>query len=531
MKKNVGTIAGLFLATVLLLGTGYLSLMYYYRNTFPAFLWIDDIYSTGKTIDEINEELLQKYPYYGIKVIDDSGAELIINAYEIDLQSDFTSDLRIIQELRGGANWWQGLYGSKNFTANRTVSFDEDKLKNILENWEAFPSVEDIEVKIIDTDEGYELRDTADHFPLVDKIVFAVTNGVYRLEKEINLAEDNEYSINGTFYYDAATNEQIHTRELFKKIDELQNRDYYLDFNGEKIAIGKEKLSELILTSGEYLERKNEPLEEEISKSQKKKKIIPGDGRYIVKGVVLDEKDLPEDYFHEDNGFMVDAEGNPAISEAKLYDYSLYLSKTYDTEWFMDRYKKGLGSVIFINEQKTGRGQLIDPDDEFAKLERMFAEVTTESGSEKSDEIDADNVLSLLPGVKSYDASEKLGKTFIEVNMDKQELKYYVDSELSMEMPVVTGNINRGRGTPAGIFDVYNKRYHTYLRGVGYVSYVNYWLGVHKGVGIHDANWRSEFGEEIYKSDGSHGCINCPEEKVFPLWEVVEVGTPVILYY
>ena len=100
-----------------------------------------------------------------------------------------------------------------------------------------------------------------------------------------------------------------------------------------------------------------------------------------------------------------------------------------------------------------------------------------------------------------------------------------------MNMPIVTGNVNRGRGTPTGIFPVYNKRYHTYLRGVDYVSYVNYWLGVNKGVGIHDANWRSEFGSDIYKRDGSHGCINCPEEKVSKLWEVVDVGTPVVLYY
>ncbi len=133
--------------------------------------------------------------------------------------------------------------------------------------------------------------------------------------------------------------------------------------------------------------------------------------------------------------------------------------------------------------------------------------------------------------VKSFDAAKELGQTYIEVDMGKQELRYYVDGQLNMEMPVVTGNINRGRGTPTGVYNIYNKRYHTYLRGADYVSYVNYWLGVHKGVGIHDANWRNKFGEEIYKRDGSHGCINCPESQVSQLWEVVEVGTPVVLYY
>lgn len=532
MKKIIGLIAGLFLSTVLLAGGLYVFLMYYYRNTFPAFLWINDIYSTGKTIEEINEELLQKNPYYGIKVIDVSGAELLINSFDIDFRSDYTAQLRTIQESRGGINWWQSAYGEKHLTVDRTVSYDEEKLKNIIMNWEAFPDADYAEVSIIDTDDGYALKDTACHVPLLEDIVNAVIGSVYNLDKEIVLNE--------RFYADFATPEQIHTRDLFAKIDDIQSREYFLDFNGEKIAIGKENLSKLLLTSEDYSagnteaeasdEEEKDKRSKKTSKSESEKN--PGEGKYIADGMLISEEDISEEYFHEDNGFMVNAEGDPVISEAKLYDYSLYLSKNYDTEWFLERYLKGQGDVVFINEKKTGKGALIDSFEAFENLERMFANKDdTDSDENADDESSLDNVLSLIPGVKSYDASEKLGKTFIEINMDEQRLKYYVDSKLSMEMPVVTGNINRGRGTPAGIFDVYNKRYHTYLKGVGYVSYVNYWLGVHKGVGIHDANWRNKFGEEIYKSDGSHGCINCPEDKVSSLWEVVEIGTPVIMYY
>ena len=115
--------------------------------------------------------------------------------------------------------------------------------------------------------------------------------------------------------------------------------------------------------------------------------------------------------------------------------------------------------------------------------------------------------------------------------MGNQVLHYYVDGEINMEFPIVTGNIGRSRGTPTGIYPIYNKRYHTYLRGADYVSYVNYWLGVNKGIGIHDATWRNKFGEDIYKTDGSHGCINTPLEKMETLYNIVEVGTPAVLYY
>ena len=50
-------------------------------------------------------------------------------------------------------------------------------------------------------------------------------------------------------------------------------------------------------------------------------------------------------------------------------------------------------------------------------------------------------------------------------------------------------------------------------------------------VGIHDASWRSTFGKEIYKTSGSHGCINVPPKKAKKLFQTLQVGTPVIAYY
>ena len=50
-------------------------------------------------------------------------------------------------------------------------------------------------------------------------------------------------------------------------------------------------------------------------------------------------------------------------------------------------------------------------------------------------------------------------------------------------------------------------------------------------VGIHDASWRSKFGDQIYLTSGSHGCINVPPEIAKKLYDVLEVGTPVVTYY
>ena len=86
-------------------------------------------------------------------------------------------------------------------------------------------------------------------------------------------------------------------------------------------------------------------------------------------------------------------------------------------------------------------------------------------------------------------------------------------------------------GTPEGTCYVYGKQKNRILRGENYASFVNFWVPVRGNIGIHDAPWRSEYGGEIYKTNGSHGCINTPYEEMEKIYEKVEIGTPVVMFY
>ena len=48
---------------------------------------------------------------------------------------------------------------------------------------------------------------------------------------------------------------------------------------------------------------------------------------------------------------------------------------------------------------------------------------------------------------------------------------------------------------------------------------------------MHDATWRGKFGGQIYKTSGSHGCINLPLSFIKDFYPEVEVGTPLIMFY
>ena len=47
---------------------------------------------------------------------------------------------------------------------------------------------------------------------------------------------------------------------------------------------------------------------------------------------------------------------------------------------------------------------------------------------------------------------------------------------------------------------------------------------------MHDANWRSSFGGTIYKTSGSHGCINLPPAVAKTIYENISQGMPVLCY-
>ena len=50
------------------------------------------------------------------------------------------------------------------------------------------------------------------------------------------------------------------------------------------------------------------------------------------------------------------------------------------------------------------------------------------------------------------------------------------------------------------------------------------------GIGLHDAPWRGSFGGQIYKTNGSHGCINLPYDAAKLIYETVSKGYPVVCY-
>lgn len=125
----------------------------------------------------------------------------------------------------------------------------------------------------------------------------------------------------------------------------------------------------------------------------------------------------------------------------------------------------------------------------------------------------------------------EIGNTYIEVSIGQQHLWYYKDGILQSETNVVTGDAGKKHNTPTGVYFISERINGKYLRGTGYTTWVNKWMRLTgTGIGLHDAGWRGSFGGNIYKSNGSHGCINLPKNYAYELYENTYVGMPVIVY-
>lgn len=220
---------------------------------------------------------------------------------------------------------------------------------------------------------------------------------------------------------------------------------------------------------------------------------------------------------NEDGSFLLDENKNLVLSEEGIEAFLENLAKEFDTYDTVRSFTTSLGDIVSVDGGNYGN--LLDQKAEKEYLTEAFLEKKTELH---------------VPEYKQkalYQGKDDIGLTYIEIDLSNQTLYYYQDGELYLETLVVTGDMRRKRSTPERTCFVYGKQKNRVLRGPGYASPVKFWIPIYGNIGIHDSSWRKEFGEDIYMTNGSHGCINTPIDNVEKLYDAVEVGTPVIMYY
>ena len=117
----------------------------------------------------------------------------------------------------------------------------------------------------------------------------------------------------------------------------------------------------------------------------------------------------------------------------------------------------------------------------------------------------------------------------LEVSLDNQYIWFYRNGQLLTEAPIVSGNLATYNITRTGIFQIYGMVEDTVLKGPTWNDHVDYWMPFDGDIGIHDSDWRDEYGGDIYKENGSHGCVNTPIDAMRIVYENSFYGMLVIV--
>ncbi|MEG0155952.1 MAG: L,D-transpeptidase family protein [Lachnospiraceae bacterium] len=134
------------------------------------------------------------------------------------------------------------------------------------------------------------------------------------------------------------------------------------------------------------------------------------------------------------------------------------------------------------------------------------------------------------------------GTTYAEVDLSAQHMWFVSEGAVALETDVVTGETIPEKITPSGVYSILEKELNKTLVGEikpqtgkpAYETLVSFWMRVTwSGIGFHDADWQTAFGGSLNQIPdiGSHGCINMPVEQAARLYELLPMGTPVIVHY
>lgn len=460
-----------------LLGGLYVAVAKYYQNGFMLNTWINGIYCTGHSVEEVNETLLANtkvedtFMVVGYNGVGED-CEIIswaLDYDEISRKLDYEESLHEFLQEQSPWKWLFTLKQSRIQDLQPVISCDENALENWFNDVSAVSETEEEYRVLYQPERGYYLLDGLHN--RLDK------KKAYQIIKEAILSGENQVNLVETeCYYDVPLNaKQEETAVIWAKLNHFQTSGPVYDFKSEQLQISAADMTGFI----------------EISNVD----------------------DMP----------FWDDKGAPLISKEKVETWIKQLAEEYDTYERNWTFESTRGDVVDV--KGVTYGTKMDQKKEAEWLHAYIKRVAAE------EEITTDvRIPEYTKG--SYDCSGKeIGDTYVEVDMGTQKLYYYVDGELKLETDVVTGNMRRRMDTPEGLNYVYSKQKNRVLRGPGYATPVKFWMPVKGAIGIHDATWRDEFGGEIYKTSGSHGCVNIPVDVAAELYDMIEIGTPVVMFY
>ncbi len=474
-KSNLPLIitAGVFAAMVVGIGITYFVGRSHYTGKFLPNTYINNKNVSGMTLEEAEKEFLHNDISSDFVVHKRDGSDVKIALADIDYTYDTKVQLENLFRNQDANAWFTGYLGNADYTFSDKSTYNKDKLAKLLSEAD-WGSAKNEDAQIVLEEDGYTVKeavqgDEMDYSKLESYLLSQFASGNYEVS-----AQDS-----GCYIEPA-----VHAADLEEQCEKLNKIwkmyiIYDFDYTTEKLT--GEELRKLITVDDDNN--------------------ITADRDACMKYVEGLAKKY--DTYGKDRKFHATIQGDITVenSEDAVYGWWIYQDETCDE--LVDMLEKG---------------ENVD------KVKPVYYK--TQWGFEYTG----------VPEARTKDTD--IGNTYMEVDLTNQQFWYYKEGELQYSCYIVSGQTTSlARTTLEGVYKLWNKQTNYRMKatnrdGDSWDTTCNYWNNVSIcGIGMHDSTWRYAFGGNIYKWNGSHGCINMPYDAAKYIYDNVELGTPVIMYY
>lgn len=456
---------------VLVLLIVYLAGMLYYNDKFLNGTMVNGSDVGGMTLQKANDQLSKKVNGQSLKLIFNDGQNEVLQSAQLGVSYNKDNSLNQLMKNQNKWAWFIGFFKNEKNTLTDLIQISDENLTNGIASMEHAKE----ENQIAPTDAYIQYKDGS--FSIIEETLGSKFN-IEELVKNIKVALSE-----GKQQLDVTKANGYVKPQVYKDDQDLNNQ----------------------------LKAANEYCLSAITYTTPKGKEIALDGSTLI--TWLSKQD--------DGSYTKDE----SVFKEKLTAFVKELASQYNS---IGATRTSTGKDGQSHTVSGGTyGFRVSTDSEVSALLKMINENKSEN-----------NRIPEHTGQLPSGENGGLGTTYLEINITKQHLWFVKDGSVVLESDFVSGKeSDPTRLTPSGTYYIYNKERNRVLRGTKqpngkyeYESPVSYWMPFNKGIGLHDASWRSTFGRDIYINSGSHGCINLPTGFAGSLYSQIYVNLPVVVY-
>ena len=456
---------------VLVLLIVYLAGMLYYNDKFLNGTMVNGSDVGGMTLQKANDQLSKKVNGQSLKLIFNDGQSEVLQSAQLGVSYNKDNSLNQLMKNQNKWAWFIGFFKNEKNTLTDLIQISDENLTNGIASMEHAKE----ENQIAPTDAYIQYKDGS--FSIIEETLGSKFN-IEELVKNIKVALSE-----GKQQLDVTKANGYVKPQVYKDDQDLNNQ----------------------------LKAANEYCLSAITYTTPKGKEIALDGSTLI--TWLSKQD--------DGSYTKDE----SVFKEKLTAFVKELASQYNSIGATRTFTGKDGQSHTVSGGTYGFR--VSTDSEVSALLKMINENKSEN-----------NRIPEHTGQLPSGENGVLGTTYLEINITKQHLWFVKDGSVVLESDFVSGKeSDPTRLTPSGTYYIYNKERNRVLRGTKqpngkyeYESPVSYWMPFNKGIGLHDASWRSTFGRDIYINSGSHGCINLPTGFAGSLYSQIYVNLPVVVY-